>query len=674
MALVETASKMRIAAEAALDRGFSVFAVGPNSKIPRPGTHGHLDATALPADVDRLWDENPEYNPAISCAASGLIVFDYDEGNPPSEVCAIRTFKVKTARGQHIYFWGQMPGTKLYNSDGKKVGEIKSGDGYVLAAGARHPSGAIYAVLDDSPVAEAPAELIERLTKKPASEHKLIDDDGPILEGGRDVELMRLAGKYRRDGLEQDEIEAVLRRVNLHRCQPPLDDKDVARIAKSATRYEKDTATKLTIGGKDPETGIQVSAPPATLASAPTWNISVPYSEEIFYGLAGKIIRKLQPNTESHPVGNLLELLACFGNIVGPTAFYEIEDSRHFCNLFLVRVGKSSKSRKGTGRARIERIARSLDENWHSSRNTSGLGSGEIVVYEVRDPVIGTVRDKKTGQSRTEMTDPGVDDKRLYVSEGEFAGILAVAGRQDCLLSKVIRDAWDHKPIRNKVKSGSVVCQNPHISISADITREELHLQLKEADKFNGFGNRFLWCFVERQGLKPHGGDEIDWSEEIVELFKCVEFARKQRRVFMDRNAREMWNRIYEELSEDIAGTPGAVTSRAEAQVIRLALIFAMLDLSDHICVEHLKAARALWQYCEDSARVIFGGVMKSHQRILDFLKQWPKSATEVREVLFSKHRKVEEIKIDLSTLVALGRVYAKNDEAGVERFHLIGS
>lgn len=421
---------------------------------------------------------------------------------------------------------------------------------------------------------------------------------------------------------------------------------------------------------------VPASAPLSTTqVSAPmNLNISVPYSEEIFYGLAGKIIRKLQPNTESHPVGNLLELLACFGNIIGPTAYYEIEDSRHYANLFVVKVGKSSKSRKGTGKARIERIAQSLDAVWYSSRNTSGLGSGEIVVYEVRDPVIGAVRDKKTGQLRNEMTDPGVEDKRLYVSEGEFAGILAVAGRKDCTLSKVIRDAWDHKPIRNKAKGGSSVCQNPHISISADITREELSIQLKEADKFNGFGNRFLWCFVERQGLKPHGGEEIDWSEEIVALFKCVEFARKQRRVFMDRNAREMWNRIYEELSEDIPGTPGAVTSRAEAQVIRLALIFAMLDLSDHICVEHLKAARALWQYCEDSARVIFGGVMKSHQCILDFLRQGPKSATEIREVLFSKHRKVEEIRIDLNTLIALGRVYSKNDEAGVELFHSIGS
>ena len=40
---------------------------------------------------------------------------------------------------------------------------------------------------------------------------------------------------------------------------------------------------------------------------------------------------------------------------------------------------------------------------------------------------------------------------------------------------------------------------------------------------------------------------------------------------------------------------------------MRLALIYAFLDQSSVIRVEHLRAALALWQYCEDSAAYIFG-------------------------------------------------------------------
>src|SRR6267378_983262 len=153
-----TKSTMQVAAEAALDKGFSVFALSPGTKIPRKGTKGHLDATALPAEIEKLWEENPEYNPAVSCAASGLIVLDYDDGVPPTDLP--KTYTVKTSRGLHLYYWGQTPGTKLYDVEGKKVGELKSADGYILAAGARHPSGAFYTVVDDSPVAEAPIEII----------------------------------------------------------------------------------------------------------------------------------------------------------------------------------------------------------------------------------------------------------------------------------------------------------------------------------------------------------------------------------------------------------------------------------------------------------------------------------------------------------------------------------
>jgi hypothetical protein len=51
----------------------------------------------------------------------------------------------------------------------------------------------------------------------------------------------------------------------------------------------------------------------------------------------------------------------------------------------------------------------------------------------------------------------------------------------------------------------------------------------------------------------------------------------------------------------------GAVTGRAEAQVMRSSAIFALLDKSRLIRREHLEAAIALWEYCDQSARWIFG-------------------------------------------------------------------
>jgi hypothetical protein len=45
----------------------------------------------------------------------------------------------------------------------------------------------------------------------------------------------------------------------------------------------------------------------------------------------------------------------------------------------------------------------------------------------------------------------------------------------------------------------------------------------------------------------------------------------------------------------------------AEAHVVRLAMIYALLGCSQHIGAEHLGAALAIWRYSTDSGRWIFG-------------------------------------------------------------------
>ena len=58
-----------------------------------------------------------------------------------------------------------------------------------------------------------------------------------IPEGNRNTTLTSLAGSMRRRGMSEDEIAAALLKVN-ERCDPPLDDAEVRKIAKSIARYE----------------------------------------------------------------------------------------------------------------------------------------------------------------------------------------------------------------------------------------------------------------------------------------------------------------------------------------------------------------------------------------------------------------------------------------------------
>ena len=64
---------------------------------------------------------------------------------------------------------------------------------------------------------------------------------------------------------------------------------------------------------------------------------------------------------------------------------------------------------------------------------------------------------------------------------------------------------------------------------------------------------------------------------------------------------------MYADLSEGEPGLVGSLLARAEAQVTRLAMLYALLDHSDVVREPHLRAALELWSYADRSVRHLFG-------------------------------------------------------------------
>jgi DNA-binding transcriptional ArsR family regulator len=104
----------------------------------------------------------------------------------------------------------------------------------------------------------------------------------------------------------------------------------------------------------------------------------------------------------------------------------------------------------------------------------------------------------------------------------------------------------------------------------------------------------------------------------------------------------------------------GYVTARAEAQVLRLSILYALLDGSAVIKEQHLLAALALWEYAEASARFIFGDSLgdPTADQILRALHESGSglSRTEISG-LFGRHRPAAEIERALRSLSELGLV-----------------
>ena len=378
---------------------------------------------------------------------------------------------------------------------------------------------------------------------------------------------------------------------------------------------------------------------------------------DAYFGLAGSFVNIIERHTEADPAGILVQLLTAFGNVIGSSAYYLVEASKHHANLSALLIGQTSRGRKGTGQDHVRKLLDHVDADLVANKNVSGLSSGEGIIERVRDQV-ETWNAKK---QQKETSDPGVTDKRLMVVEPELAGALAAMERHGNRLSPIIRDAWDHRKVLGTLTRSPVRATDAHISIIGHITRDELNARLTRSDIANGFANRFLFCLVKRARLLPHGGnlspDAFDWVAK--EIADAVTFARTCGRVTMTDAAAVAWGAAYGNLSADRPGLFGAATARAEAQTIRLALIYALLDSRDVIDTAHLNAAMAVWNYCDDSAAIIFGNAIGDPvaDAIIEALEQTPNGMNrwDISNYL-GRNRASDEITAALSLLRRLNR------------------
>lgn len=405
---------------------------------------------------------------------------------------------------------------------------------------------------------------------------------------------------------------------------------------------------------------------------APRWPT---LGADAYHGLVGSVVREIEPVSEADPVAILVTLLSAFGNAIGRNSYARVGPSRHYAKINAALVGETSKGRKGMSWGYVKAIMHAAEKYWTEERYANGLSSGEGLIYQVRDRVMGT--DKEGNEV---VKDAGAEDKRLFVVEEEFATVLKMATREGNILSAVLRACWDDARLATLTKNSPLKATESHVSIVGHVTKTELVRLLAEADAHNGFANRFLWVCVRRSKALPFGGDwdGLDVAPLVSELGEALRFAKGGGEVRWGNTAKPLWEERYEALSEGAPGLFGAVTSRAEAQTLRLAAVYALMDGSWFVEEEHLKAALAVWDYCEASARYVFGNATGDPvaDRIEAELEAEAAglSRTELMH-LFKRNKSSEEIERSLSLLERHGRVQKRTESTGgrpAERWFLV--
>jgi hypothetical protein len=330
-----------------------------------------------------------------------------------------------------------------------------------------------------------------------------------------------------------------------------------------------------------------------------------------------------------------------------------VDATRHGLNLFVVLVGESSKARKGTSWNQIRRLFAEVDLPWVAERVTTARLTPAALIYALRDQQPAT-------------------DRRLLAFSEEFAAVLHSLRRNKGHLSPLLRCAWDSGDLRSLDGRQPIQATRTHISLIAHITQRELTENLHPTEAHNGFANRCLWTGVQRSQCLPEGGnlDAHELSAVATELRRALDWVGDTHtiRLSRDEQARTLWHECYPVLSQVRPDLYGAATSRAEAQVLRLSAIYAVLDCSSSIRLPHLQAALAVWDYCSASASLFFGTSTGDHtaDRILEAINASTNGLSRTQmSALFHGHVSSNRIDAALEHLISLGAIDQSNQPTG---------
>lgn len=367
----------------------------------------------------------------------------------------------------------------------------------------------------------------------------------------------------------------------------------------------------------------------AAAIAQPKWSDARPWptlDPAALHGLAGDFVRLVDPHSEADHAALLAQFLCAFGCGIGPSAHVLVEATPHTGRINALVIGETAGGRKGTAKDQVDRIFRIADGDWLEAGRVSGLASGEGLIARLKDRAEG---------------EPV--EKRVLVTEPEFARTLAAASRDGSILGAIIRDAWDSGRLQNLTRKEPLIANGCHVSIIGHITADELRAKLSSTDIANGFFNRFIPVCARRRQRLPHGGSlgDSDLAPIAKHLRTALDFGRQVRAMRRTPAADTEWERFYYAVPEP-NGMLGAVTARAEAQVLRLSLLYALLDGSELIDTRHLRAAEALWNYAHASAEYVFGASLGDDvaDRVLEEIRlAYPSGCSrDALRDLFSRH------------------------------------
>ena len=255
------------------EAGFPIFPLAGKQPLEQPGTTnvdgviipqgfgGFHQATVDQGKIERWWRAYPDANIGTPTGhhldamlgqpnSQPFDVLDIDvDKNGLTSIRALledngqlpdTPYQITGTGGVHYLFASD--GTVRNSAGGISVGvDVRGTGGYIVVAPSIHPKTLEpYEWQDapwDMPVAPWP-DWLRQMIREVSQRRNGATVGARIPLGVQEATLTRIAGAMRRQGSTESEILAALRVISHERCDPPVEQPDLERIAKSISSYE----------------------------------------------------------------------------------------------------------------------------------------------------------------------------------------------------------------------------------------------------------------------------------------------------------------------------------------------------------------------------------------------------------------------------------------------------
>ncbi|MEQ8849941.1 DUF3854 domain-containing protein [Botrimarina sp.] len=364
-------------------------------------------------------------------------------------------------------------------------------------------------------------------------------------------------------------------------------------------------------------------------------------------GPMGDFLRGIVEHTEATAIGILLHLLLWIAAMIGRGPTLRAGSTTQPAHLNVLLLGGTSGGRKGTASRDAGKVIELADPRFYESQMLTGLSTGEGLIALGREEE---------------------SDKRFFIEEEEFGAVLTQAERQGNILSPQIRKLNDGGRAGIITKGDPIRVKDIHVCIIGHCTPEEFKSKVKTVEFYSGFVNRFLIAYshsttIHTDAPPPPASLYRPLIKRIRKISKLGSEAVPQT-LELDAEAQEYWDKHYPIMraAGDAPGLQGAIVARGYTFVLRLALIYALVELwestdeTPQVAKRHLEAGMAIWRTCERATLTMLAGETGDplSEEIVTFLQGGSKTTKQLREH-FGK--KMPQVKESLKTLVKACRV-----------------